>query len=144
MKETALPSLRRTNGVRTFEYGVPDAHQAGTVHYCNDSGGLLFRKGGMWNISILGTDISMDALRRPKGRVFRGYAQGCAASLKDKYFQDLGNGSYRVSDRIRRNVTFRPLNLNEDFFSRPFDIIFCRNVMIYFDNITRKTDRQIL
>ncbi|MEG1943523.1 MAG: CheR family methyltransferase, partial [Angelakisella sp.] len=55
-----------------------------------------------------------------------------------KYFIDNKNGTFQVCPAIRKEIVFRPLNLMEPFkFSKPFDLIFCRNVMIYFDSPTK-------
>ena len=141
MKETALPLFeknKRRKDLRIWSAGCSSGQEPYTIAMTLED--YFSGKSGMWNISILGTDISMDALEKAKRAEYsEDMLKDVPQAWKDKYFQDLGNGSYRVSDRIRRNVTFRPLNLNEDFFfPRPFDIIFCRNVMIYFDNITRE------
>jgi chemotaxis protein methyltransferase CheR len=141
MKETALPIFeknKRRKDLRIWSAGCSSGQEPYTIAMTLED--YFSGKSGMWNISILGTDISMDALEKAKRAEYsEDMLKDVPQAWKDKYFQDLGNGSYRVSDRIRRNVTFRPLNLNEDFFfPRPFDIIFCRNVMIYFDNITRE------
>ena len=56
----------------------------------------------------------------------------------NKYFVPLGDGFYTVSEELRKNVIFRPFNLMEPIrFKRDFDLIFCRNVMIYFDQETK-------
>lgn len=141
MKETALPLFeknKRRKDLRIWSAGCSSGQEPYTIAMTLED--YFSGKSGMWNISILGTDISMDALEKAKRAEYsEDMLKDVPQAWKDKYFQDLGNGSYRVSDRIRRNVTFRPLNLNEDFFfPRPFDIIFCRNVMIYFDNVTRE------
>jgi chemotaxis protein methyltransferase CheR len=56
----------------------------------------------------------------------------------DKYFVKLNNGLYQVSGDIRRNVVFKYHNLMDDIsFKKKFDLIACRNVMIYFDDATK-------
>jgi len=59
---------------------------------------------------------------------------------KRKYFRNLGEGLYTVSSALHELVTFRRLNLmNLEYpFKGRFQIIFCRNVMIYFDEPTRE------
>jgi len=55
-----------------------------------------------------------------------------------KYFIDIGDGNYRVTTALRKNVAFKKINLLEPFIVRkPYHTIFCRNVMIYFDAETR-------
>ena len=58
--------------------------------------------------------------------------------LVEKYFKKQKNGSYQVIDRVRENVVFKYHNLMDEIkFKKDFDLIFCRNVMIYFDEKTR-------
>jgi chemotaxis protein methyltransferase CheR len=61
------------------------------------------------------------------------------ADLKQKYFLKCRDGSWQVSDLLKNEILFRRLNLmNKQLpFKKPFDIISCRNVMIYFDQKTR-------
>ena len=59
--------------------------------------------------------------------------------LKTKYLEHTGIDAWSIRPRLKGEVTFRRFNLiNKSFpFKKPFDIIFCRNVMIYFDQPTR-------
>ena len=57
---------------------------------------------------------------------------------KKKYFIPHSGGQYQVAPRVRDNVIFQPFNLMDPIkFRRKFDVIFCRNVMIYFDQPTK-------
>ena len=59
-------------------------------------------------------------------------------SWAKKYFKKNGDGTVTVVDKIRKEVIFKPFNLMDKFpFRKPFDLIFCRNVMIYFDAPTK-------
>lgn len=93
-----------------------------------------------WDGGILATDISQQVLTKARAGI---YPADKVASLPDnlkrKYFVKLPNGQMQVCDAIRNEVTFRRFNLmNTTFpFKKPFQIIFCRNVMIYFDQPTR-------
>ena len=60
--------------------------------------------------------------------------------LVEKYFQKSSNGSQvRLKDKVRDMVHFKRLNLLESWpMKGPFDVIFCRNVVIYFDRDTQK------
>jgi chemotaxis protein methyltransferase CheR len=69
-------------------------------------------------------------------------AAGIPESLLRKYFHGVGGkkaGSYRVSEEIRKLVAFSRINLSAPPFPMqgPMDAVFCRNVMIYFDNTVR-------
>jgi chemotaxis protein methyltransferase CheR len=64
-------------------------------------------------------------------------------ALRQRYFHRNGpkrDGMYRIADEVRELVTFRRLNLSMPPFpmAGPLDAVFCRNVMIYFDNEVRK------
>jgi len=94
-----------------------------------------------WDAGILATDISDRALSIAKQGV---YANDRVMQLPDKlqrnYFTPTGNGEMAVCDKIKREATFRRFNLmNTTFpFKKRFHMIFCRNVMIYFDQPTRE------
>ncbi len=92
----------------------------------------------LWDLSVVATDLSTKALRVAESGIFpKERVQSVPAHLVKKYFLK-GEGRYRdfvkVKDEVRRLVEFRRLNLMEPFdHQEPFDCIFCRNVMIYFD-----------
>ena len=93
------------------------------------------------NYSILGTDISSRVLRIANEAVYTySHIESLPNPLITKYFQkvigDNNAPNYRLSDIVRKNVRFKKLNLSKEISSltQKFDIIFCRNVLIYFDN----------
>lgn len=94
------------------------------------------------DLRILATDISTEVLRTAAGGVYpKDRVRNIPPLLLRKYFQ-IGqrrwSGHYRVKKEIRDIVTFRRFNLMETLPAQNlFDIIFCRNVMIYFDKITQ-------
>ena len=85
-----------------------------------------------WNIQIRATDLSptvLDVARRgiyPKARL-----DTMPAQMRARYFDDLGD-RIEIKDGLRRHVTFKHHNLRDPFPADMFDVIFCRNVMIYF------------
>lgn len=83
---------------------------------------------------ILATDISPDAIRKALAGTYKfGPEDNITNYYINKYFTKTGN-EWLISDEVKNHVTFRLFNLMEPFpFKNPFDIIFCRNVMIYFD-----------
>ena len=91
---------------------------------------------------ILATDISTSALSAAKSGI---YSQDKLKSMPvkylNKYFNKIGNGKYSVKTSLRNLILFKRLNLMRDTFpfKNKFNIIFCRNVMIYFDKKTRET-----
>ncbi len=93
-----------------------------------------------WDAGILATDISDRALTIAKRGVYSAdRVEQLPETLQRKYFTPAGNGEMAVVDKIKREATFRRFNLmNTSFpFKKPFQMIFCRNVMIYFDQPTR-------
>lgn len=93
-----------------------------------------------WRTSILGTDISRDVLRRAAAGIYTQFEvqRGLPIQLLVKHFTQVGGG-WQISQAIRSMVEYRYLNLLENFASLgQFDIIFCRNVLIYFDPPTKR------
>ena len=95
---------------------------------------------GRWKAGLLATDISADALdtaRRGRYGVTR--MEPIPRDVVNLFFDRVDDDSYEVKPEIRKEVTFRRLNLiNDEFpFKQRFDAIFCRNVMIYFSRPTR-------
>jgi len=91
---------------------------------------------------ILATDISTSALSTAKAGIYtEDKLKSMPKKYLDKYFNNMGTGKYSVKPDLRNLILFKRLNLMRDTFpfSNKFDIIFCRNVMIYFDKITRET-----
>ena len=92
------------------------------------------------DITILGCDISTNALERAKKGVFREMEVGKYLSAQDRqtYFREC-KGQWRVREDIRAMAAFQQVNLTEPFDNLgKFDVIFCRNVLIYFSMDGRK------
>jgi chemotaxis protein methyltransferase CheR len=88
-----------------------------------------------WQVEIIATDISNDVLEKARAGVYNQFEvqRGLPIRLLVKYFTQKGD-QWQIAPEIRSMVDFRYLNLIEDF-SRlgQFDIVYCRNVLIYFD-----------
>lgn len=98
-------------------------------------------KAGMWDTRILATDISQNVLSKAAAAEYEEESlRSLPPDWKNKYFKKSKKpGFYTVSDNIKSNVIFRPFNLMEPIrFKMKFDVIFCRNVMIYFDQPTKE------
>lgn len=144
LANTVLPYMERTRNnhdLRIWSAGCSAGQEAYNMAMTIDQ--YFGPKKHLWDTTILATDISMNVLNRAKTAIYpANNLTNVPAIWKQKYFKPLGDGNYQVCDRIRKEVVFKPLNLMEPFhFIKPFDIIFCRNVMIYFDAPT--TDRLI-
>lgn len=94
-----------------------------------------------WKIQILATDMNPKALEKAEQGIYTQWSfRNCPPWLKNKYFQDLGEGKFKIIPLIRNMVTFSNLNLAHDNFPDPanhthaIDILFCRNVLMYFSD----------
>jgi methyl-accepting chemotaxis protein len=93
------------------------------------------------NISILGTDISNDAVTRASYGHYNwiDIERGLPQDKLNRYFHKV-NDEWKIDDEIRSMATFRKMNLMDDFsYLGKFDIIFCRNVAIYFPEDKKKS-----
>ena len=98
-----------------------------------------------WDIKILATDISEEILKKAiKGEYMHKDVETLPKAMTRKYFNEsvnhLGLKTYTIKQEIKDHVIFRTFNLvtgNFSIFKNKFDMIFCRNVMIYFDKVTQ-------
>ena len=92
-----------------------------------------------WDFRLLGSDISTQVLATAKAGVYsKEQIKGRYASHANRFFQR-SRGGLIIKPSLKRFVTFARINLQEPFpVKGPFDLIFCRNVMIYFDLKTRE------
>jgi chemotaxis protein methyltransferase CheR len=94
-----------------------------------------------WRIEILGTDLSMEVLEKARAGIYSQFEvqRGLPIQMLVKYFSQIGD-TWQIAPEIRAMVQYRPLNLLDDFGALgAFDLVFCRNVLIYFDQ-TLKID----
>lgn len=95
------------------------------------------------DVRILGTDIDPKVIATGQAGLYSGIDdKHLPAKLRDRYFDTVDGqpGMIRVSDKLRKLVTLAELNLLRDWpMQGRFDVIFCRNVVIYFDAATRAT-----
>ncbi|MBD5162708.1 MAG: protein-glutamate O-methyltransferase CheR [Oscillibacter sp.] len=99
---------------------------------------FLGSQAGLWDTRVLATDISQKALAAAKRGIYE-LPDTIPAAWKKKYFRPVPGGKqYMVAPLIRDNVIFQTFNLMDPIkFRLKFDVIFCRNVMIYFDQPTK-------
>jgi chemotaxis protein methyltransferase CheR len=92
-----------------------------------------------WRIDILATDLSNEVLEKAKAGIYSQFEvqRGLPIQLLVKYFTQVGE-TWQISPEIRAMVQYRPFNLLNEFASLGmFDVVFCRNVLIYFDQPTK-------
>lgn len=93
-----------------------------------------------WDKKILATDISVDVLKKASNGIYNSEnLEEMPKEYINKYFEKINEYNYKVIDSIKNEVIFRIFNLMDTFpFRKKFHVIFCRNVMIYFDEDTKK------
>jgi chemotaxis protein methyltransferase CheR len=92
-----------------------------------------------WSVDIVASDISNEVLEKAKSGVYSQFEvqRGLPATMLIKYFAQLGE-TWQIAPALRSMVKFVPFNLLDDFSKLgPFDVVFCRNVLIYFDQVTK-------
>lgn len=139
--EEILPELRETNKdkkrLRIWSAGCSTGEEPYTIAM------LVLEKGyfNNWSIEIFGSDINQRVLQAARNGNYRKNSfRTTEPYFLRKYFRD-ENGLSRISDSVKRNVNFSHLNLLDPFKVKlvgTMDVIFCRNVLIYFDAISRK------
>ncbi|MDD1536606.1 MULTISPECIES: CheR family methyltransferase [unclassified Bradyrhizobium] len=103
-----------------------------------------------WRIEIIATDLSQEVLEKAKAGIYSQFEvqRGLPIQMLVKYFKQTGE-TWQVNPELRAMIQHRQLNLLHDFSQLgTFDVIFCRNVLIYFDqdtkiNIFNRLARQI-
>lgn len=93
-----------------------------------------------WNHQIIATDISAEALKRAESGVYTQFEvqRGLPVQMLIKHFRNRGD-MWEIHPSVRSMVDFKRFNLLDDFTAfGGFDVVFCRNVLIYFDLPTKK------
>ncbi len=92
-----------------------------------------------WQVDLVATDLSTEVLERARAGLYSHFEvqRGLPLQALIKHFEQVGE-QWRISASLRQMVDFRPLNLLHPFETLgTFDIIYCRNVLIYFDAQTK-------
>lgn len=92
-----------------------------------------------WDSKILATDIDANVLDLARlGHFSEQRLEAISTDMRADYFRQVENARWAIADSIRQQITFKHLNLMERWpMQGPFQVIFCRNVLIYFDESTQ-------
>ncbi|MDR2558086.1 MAG: protein-glutamate O-methyltransferase CheR [Oscillospiraceae bacterium] len=141
MKDVALPYIEKTK--KDHKVNIWSAAcSSGEEPYTNVMALLEYfgHKSAQWKIEHLATDISERVMSKAKEAIYHvDSMKNLPDTWKRKYFTAVENSCFKVSPEVTKRVTFKTFNLMDPvpFKSYPYDIIFCRNVMIYFEHNTK-------
>lgn len=141
-RDNVLPWIEkdlRTKDLRVWSAGCSSGQEPYTLAMITLN--YLGNAATQWDHTILASDISDRALSTAKQGL---YPKSDLSELPQdwvrKHFVSHDEDQYAVNDKLRKSVAFRRFNLLDKFtFKQPFQAIFCRNVMIYFDTPTKNT-----
>lgn len=140
LKSDVLPSITKRHAVdktiNIWSAGCSAGQEVYTTAMAVDEYFGLQRSS--WKVNFLASDISMNVLDQARAGVYSvENLKDIPPAWKTKYFTKEGE-NFKVIDKIRTQVTFKTINLMDNFvFPKPFDLVMCRNVMIYFDKPTK-------
>jgi chemotaxis protein methyltransferase CheR len=140
LRDTILPDLIRGRSarktLRIWSAASSTGQEPYSIAMCVKEMGAALAG---WRVEIIATDLSQEVLEKCRAGVYSQFEvqRGLPIQQLMKYFTQLGE-IWQLSADIRAMVQFRQLNLLQDFSHLgTFDVIFCRNVLIYFDQDTK-------
>lgn len=145
LKDTILPYMVQTcqkdHVIRIWSAACSSGEECYTTAMLIDQ--YFGNEKHKWDTRILATDISQSVIGKAKAGIYEEEGmKGLSNDWKSRYFNNLGNGKYEICQGIKDEVIFKTFNLMdpmpEKYKAKPFDLIFCRNVMIYFDMPTKQ------
>ncbi|WP_204378395.1 CheR family methyltransferase [Agaribacterium haliotis] len=140
IKDEVLPRLLRENQsskrIRFWSAGCSTGEEAYSLAMVLSQFSLL----RSWDVKILATDLDSNVVERAKQGIYDGDRAEKVPSAYSNCLQgSRSGGKYRIKQAVSSLVTFKQLNLLHQWpMKGPFDVIFCRNVVIYFDMETQK------
>lgn len=141
-RNTVLPYLvseAKNKDFRIWSAGCSSGEEPYTLAMLIDE--FLGKQKMFWDTKILATDISGKVLEKAIQGIYpEENLNQISEKWKSEYFNKMEGDNYEICDKIKNEVIFRRFNLknNEFPFSKKFHVIFCRNVLIYFDIENKK------
>ena len=143
LKEVILPwavANAKNHELRIWSAGCSSGEECYTTAMLLDE--YFGKEKSLWDTRILATDISNSVMDKAKAGVYNVEGmKGLSTEWKRRYFRHVDNEHDEICQEIKDQIIFKPFNLMEEmpekYKRRPFDLIFCRNVMIYFDQPTK-------
>ena len=141
LKSTVLPYLEKTNekthSLKIWCAASSTGQEPYTIVMTMDE--YFGSRASQWDMKILATDLDTDVLKKAQAGIYTvDMVKDVPAHWLEKYFTKIDDKHYQVIERIRKQVVYRQFNLMDKITSAtPFDLISCRNVMIYFEQDTK-------
>lgn len=143
LSDIIIPELAANNGqsLRIWSAASSTGQEAYSISMVVDE--FRKKKPGVLkgSFSIVGTDISLRVLEAARSGEYEMLAIGRGLSQErlECYFTKSSNGAFKIKPELQRGVEFRPLNLLDSFTGLGrFEVVFCRNVLIYFSAELKK------
>lgn len=144
MKEVILPYMKSVctdHVLRIWSAACSSGEEVYTIAMLMDE--FFGADKANWDTRILASDISQNVIGKAKTGIYQEEGmKGLSNEWKARYFNKLSDGNFEICQAIKDEVIFKTFNLMDPmpdkYKSRPFDLIFCRNVMIYFDAPTKQ------
>lgn len=140
LKEVVLPFEEKNNKQKVLDIwsaGCSSGEEPYTLAMVIDDYFKL--ASSQWKIQILASDISENVLSKAREGIYAEEAiKNLPEAYKKRYFTKTSDGKYQVVPEIKKHVIFKVFNLMEPIAAKnKYDVIFCRNVMIYFNAETK-------
>ncbi len=140
-QDTVLPWIDKTlktKDLRVWSAACSSGQEPYTLALITQE--YLGHAASQWDSTILASDISNKVLTQAKNGVYDlEDVEKMPIEWKTKYFKQIDDKHCQVVDSLKKKIAFRNFNLLDPFnFKQPFQAIFCRNVMIYFDQPTKE------
>ncbi|TMO58751.1 CheR family methyltransferase [Pseudoalteromonas aurantia] len=139
VSDTIIPALLESNKtskrVRIWSAGCSTGEEPYSIAMT-----LVGRFPASWDVKILATDLDSNVLAKAQQGIYEPVTiTGLSpAQLKRFFLKSTDGNAYRVKPQLQQMISFKRLNLLEKWpMKGPFDVIFCRNVLIYFDKKTK-------
>ncbi|MCK4841789.1 MAG: protein-glutamate O-methyltransferase CheR [Methylococcales bacterium] len=140
LKDRVFPEIfeKKLGTIKVWSAACSSGQEPYTISMCAEDANK--KMGQTRNVQIIGTDISETILLEAKDAVYTemALARGLDSETKKRFFQKT-HGGYKLNNEITRKVRFQQFNLLKPFsVLGRFDIIFCRNVLIYFSDEVKR------
>jgi chemotaxis protein methyltransferase CheR len=138
-KLVSIPAKQSLKKVRIWSAGCSTGEEPHTLSILMIE--QLGEKYKDWSFEIVATDLNDHSILKCREGLYGDYAVRNLSEERKQRFFKLEGPLYRVNDEVRRCIKFERLNLQDQtkmLFMKGFDIIFCCNVLIYFDGVAKK------